>query len=73
MSGGIDMSAYPTAEQVEAADVRQLLGWVRGLPSPDDEHRPLLDRIIERMQALREQDPSAYVSASKSLMRGPGE
>lgn len=62
---------YPTAEQVEAADVRQLLGWTRGLPSPDDESRPTLDRILVRLAAEREKDNGAYVAASKSLMRGP--
>lgn len=64
---------YPSAAQVEHADVRQLLGWTRGLPSPIDENRPLLDRIVIRLGEEREKDNGAYVAASKSLMRGPGE
>lgn len=67
------MTGYPTMEQVENADVRALLGWTRGLPSPDDEHRPILERILERLAEKRAEDPGAYVAASKSLMRGPGE
>jgi hypothetical protein len=63
---------YPSPEHVEAADVRSLLGWVRGLPSPTDENRPLLDRILVRLREEREKDNGAYVAASKSLMRGPG-
>lgn len=66
------MTGYPTLEEVEGADVRQLLAWTRGLPSPDDEHRPILGRILMRLRDERAKDPDAYVAASKSLMRGPG-
>lgn len=66
-----DMSGYPTVAQVDAAGVFDLLRWTRSLPSPDDEHRPILEQILTRLGEEREKDPGAYVAASKSLMRGP--
>lgn len=39
---------YPTLEQVEKADRRQLCQWHRFLSSADDEHRSIQDRIHER-------------------------
>lgn len=65
------MTGYPTMDEVEGADLRQLLAWTRGLPSPDDEHRPILERILKRLGEEREKDPGGYVAASKSLTRGP--
>jgi hypothetical protein len=64
-----DMSGYPTVAQVDAAGVFDLLRWTRTLPSPDDEHRPVLERILKRLGEEREKDNDAYVAASKRLMR----
>ncbi len=59
---------YPTATQIEAAGVRDLLGWNRFLPSPaDDKQRELLNRITARLGEVRGQNPDAYTEASKSL------
>ena len=41
---------YPTMAEVEAATRYQLLRWTRYLPSPDDEHRPILERIMARQK-----------------------
>ena len=43
---------YPTMDEVEEADRVQLLQWTRLLPSPDDAHRPILNRILVRQQAI---------------------
>jgi hypothetical protein len=67
------VNGYPTMEEVEAAGVFDLLRWTRSLPSPDDEHRPILERILFRLGEERAKDNDAYVAASKRLMRGPGE
>lgn len=66
-------ATWPTPAEVEAADMRQLLAWVRYLPSPGDVDRPVLDRIVVRLREKRVADPAGYTAASKSLMRGPGE
>lgn len=58
---------WPTLAQVEAAGIVELTGWVRFLPSPDDAHRPILVRILERHAALKAADPVAAVAASKSV------
>lgn len=59
------MSAiYPTMEQVEEASAVDIVRWLRHLPSPDDEHRPILDRIIERNRALTDEE---RVAASKTV------
>lgn len=58
------MSAYPTMEQVEAASAVELVGWLRFLPSPTDEQRPVLERIIERRNALPADE---RVAASKAV------
>ena len=42
---------YPTMAQVESADRVQLLRWTRFLPSPSDEKRKVLNRILARQQA----------------------
>lgn len=55
---------YPTLPEVEDADARQLVWWVRYLPSPTDENRPTLIRIIERRNALPEAE---RVAASKAV------
>lgn len=57
---------YPTMEQVEAAGQGALMSWSRFLPSPTDENRPVLDRILARQAELREENPGGYVAASKS-------
>ena len=61
------MSAYPTMEQVEAADIVALTSWVRRLPSPDDDDRPVLERIMARYHAAKISNPSAAVAASKAV------
>lgn len=58
---------WPTLEEVEAADVRQLLSWNRFLPSPTDEERPAADRVFKRLGELKAADPAAFVAASKDL------
>lgn len=58
---------WPTMAEVEQADVRQLLGWNRFLPSPTDEERPAATRAFERLGELQEADPAAFTAASKDL------
>jgi hypothetical protein len=61
---------YPTIEQVQAADVRELLSWQRFLPSPaDDTQAQTLNLIGERLSEERAKDNAAYVVASKALSR----
>ncbi len=45
----LDMSRYPTLERVEEASREQLARWQLELPSPDDDHRPILERIMVRL------------------------
>ena len=62
------MSTYPTVEQVNAADQRQLLSWTRFLPSPsDDAQIEVLNVAMDRQAELREANPAEFVAASKSL------
>ena len=58
------MIAYPTVEAVEDATPRQLIVWLRFLPSPTDEQRPAMDLIVNRWQAL---DQTTRTTASKSV------
>jgi hypothetical protein len=48
----MDRNRYPTMDQVNLASRVQICTWYRFLPSPDDEHRPILERIIERFKEL---------------------
>lgn len=63
-------AAYPSPQAIEAAGMQQLLSWQRFLPSPNDEQRPRLERIMARLAAMREQDPDGYVKASKAVGHG---
>jgi succinate dehydrogenase flavin-adding protein (antitoxin of CptAB toxin-antitoxin module) len=56
---------YPTFQQVEEASDVQLVSWVRGLPSPNDANRSILERILERHAERKKADPGAMVAASK--------
>lgn len=56
--------SYPTLEAVDQADAVQIVGWYRFLPSPTDDKRPIMDRIVERFQAL---DPEERTRASKQV------
>lgn len=63
------MSAgFPTLEQVESAGLVQVFRWHRFLPGPkDDSDVAVLAANMNRLQKLREQDPAAYVAASKEI------
>lgn len=58
------MSGYPTPDQVESASAEALQRWVRYLPSPTDEQRPTMERILARYSEL---DADARVAASKRV------
>lgn len=58
---------YPTMGQVEAAGANQLMRWNRYLASPDDEEYPVMAKIVNRLSAVRRDDPDAYVRASKEV------
>lgn len=61
-------AAFPTAEQVQAADVEQCLRWNRFLPAPqDDGDSEILQLVLERLRKLRSEDEGAFVAASKSI------
>lgn len=56
--------SYPTLEQVDEADAVTIVGWYRFLPSPTDDKRPIMDRIVARFQALPQEERTA---ASKQV------
>lgn len=56
---------YPTRRQVEVAGLIGLTGWLRWLPSPNDENREIMDLIVRRHGELKAADPAAAVHASK--------
>lgn len=73
--GGTRVTAWPTMEQVEAADAEQLLRWNRFLPTPpDDERLAIINRVFERMCAERDrivaEDPHAWPQISKRVGLG---
>lgn len=55
---------YPTIEQVDAASAEDVVRWVRFLPSPNDEQRPIMDRIVKRNRELPDEE---RVKASKAV------
>lgn len=61
------MNGYPTLAQVEEAGQAELIRWTRYLPSPSDADRPTLERILERLRTVREEDPDGHVAASKAV------
>ena len=63
----MNRQGYPSLADVEQADQTQLIRWVRYLPSPDDDNRPILERILERQAKLREGDQAGYIQASKDV------
>ena len=63
----MNRQGYPTMEDVEVADQTQLMRWVRYLPSPNDDNRPILVRILERQAELCESDPAGHTQASKDV------
>lgn len=58
---------YPTSDEIERAGLETLVVWNRYLPSPTDEQRPILERIVARYRDLAEQDPAAAVRASRRV------
>ena len=58
---------YPTFEEVERAGIYALTSWMRFLPSPDDEARPILDLIMERYKDVKASDRAAAIQASKDV------
>lgn len=59
--------SYPTMDQVEKAEIFSLTTWIRFLPSPSDENRPVMERIVERFREIKRADPGAVVAASKEV------
>lgn len=64
------MSGYPSAGQIEAAGLDSLIWWMRFLPSPSDDDRPKMERILERAADLRGRDGAGWVAASKRVGHG---
>lgn len=60
---------WPTLEEVRACDnVETMLRWNRFLPSPVIEYQVnVIREIVDRLRELRDQNPGAYVAASKNL------
>lgn len=59
---------FPTIEQIEAADVEQVLRWNRTLPNCEtQEELAVVNRNFERLGELQKADPVAFVAASKAV------
>lgn len=58
------MNGYPTLEQVGNADVYNITRWLRFLPSPVDEDRPVMDAIIAKRGTFTDAE---RVRASKDV------
>lgn len=59
---------YPTAENVQGADVEELLRWNRFLPSPRTRREcAIMDEILRRLAMLRHSAPRDYTEASKRI------
>jgi hypothetical protein len=61
-------SQFPTLEQVEAADVEQVLRWNRKLPNCEsDAELEVVNRNFQRLGELQKADPEAFTAASKAV------
>jgi hypothetical protein len=56
--------SYPTMEQVKTASAFSVTYWIRHLPSPTDEQRPIMEAIIERRSEFTDEE---RIRASKDV------
>lgn len=59
---------YPSIDEVEAADLKQLLTWYRFLPAATAGYKvEVMQRIAVGLHRLRSEDDAAFIEASKEV------